>query len=100
MCIFANEGGPKSKSSRKETPLKIQKYKEKHESGKNLEKMFLAPTPTGQELGQTDEGVGKPRLQSCKCVSGNGEGEGTVQICGFRKGTKTCQPATCLLSTL
>ena len=27
----------------------------------------------GQELGQTDEGVGKPRLQSCKCVSGNGE---------------------------
>ena len=28
MCIFANEGGPKSKSSRKETPLKIQKYKE------------------------------------------------------------------------
>ena len=46
MCIFANEGGPKSKSSRKETPLKIQKYKEKHVSGKNLEKMFSAPTPT------------------------------------------------------
>jgi len=50
MCIFANEGGPKSKSSRKETPLKIQKYKEIHVSGKNLEKkMFLgmsAPTPT------------------------------------------------------
>ena len=49
MCIFANEGGPKSKSSRKETPLKIQKYKEIHVSGKNLEKkMFLgmsAPTP-------------------------------------------------------
>ena len=45
MCIFANEGGPKSKSSRKETPLKIQKYKEKHVSGKNLEKMFSAPTP-------------------------------------------------------
>ena len=40
MCIFANEGGPKSKSSRKETPLKIQKYKEKHVSGKNLEKKF------------------------------------------------------------
>ena len=48
MCIFANEGGPKSKSSRKETPLKIQKYKEKHVSVKNLEKMFLAPTPTTQ----------------------------------------------------
>ena len=47
MCIFANEGGPKSKSSRKETPLKIQKYKEKHVSGKNLEKMFSAPTPNG-----------------------------------------------------
>ena len=50
MCIFANEGGPKSKSSRKETPLKIQKYKEIHVSGKNLEKkMFLgmsAMTPT------------------------------------------------------
>ena len=45
MCIFVNEGGPKSKSSRKETPLKIQKYKEKHVSGKNLEKMFSAPTP-------------------------------------------------------
>ena len=49
MCIFANEGGPKSKSSRQETPLKIQKYKEIHVSGKNLEnKMFLgmpAPTP-------------------------------------------------------
>ena len=52
MCIFANEGGPKSKSSRKETPLKIQKYKEIHVSGKNLEKkMFsgmLAPTPNVQ----------------------------------------------------
>ena len=48
MCIFANEGGPKSKSSRKETPLKIQKYKEKHVSGKNLEKMFSAPTPNVQ----------------------------------------------------
>ena len=48
MCIFANEGGPKSKSSRKETPLKIQKYKEKHVSGKNLEKMFSAPTPSQQ----------------------------------------------------
>ena len=49
MCIFANEGGLKSKSSRKETPLKIQKYKEIHVSGKNLEnKMFSgmsAPTP-------------------------------------------------------
>ena len=49
MCIFANEGGPKSKSSRKETPLKIQKYKEKHVSGKNLEKKMFsgmsAPTP-------------------------------------------------------
>ena len=54
MCIFANEGGPKSKSSRKETPLKIQKYKEIHVSGKNLEKkMFLgmsAPTPSVQAL--------------------------------------------------
>ena len=46
MCIFANEGGPKSKSSRKETPLKIQKYKEIHVSGKNLEKKFSATTPT------------------------------------------------------
>ena len=45
MCIFANEGGPKSKSSRKETPLKIQKYKEIHVSGKNLEKKFSATTP-------------------------------------------------------
>ena len=48
MCIFANEGGPKSKSSRKETPLKIQKYKEKYVSGNNLEKMFSAPTPIVQ----------------------------------------------------
>ena len=47
MCIFANEGGPKSKSSRKETPLKIQKYKEIHVSGKNLEKkMFLGMSAT------------------------------------------------------
>ena len=50
ICIFANEGVPKSKSSRKETPLKIQKYKEKHVSGKNLEKKMFsgmsAPTPT------------------------------------------------------
>ena len=52
MCIFANEGGPKSKSSRKETPLKIKKYKEKHVSGKNLEKMFSAPTPTIQPANQ------------------------------------------------
>ena len=48
MCIFANEGGPKSKSSRKETPLKIKKYKEIHVSGKNLEKKFLATTPNTQ----------------------------------------------------
>ena len=52
MCIFANEGGPKSKSSRKETPLKIKKYKEIYVSGKNLEKkMFLgmsATTPIAQ----------------------------------------------------
>ena len=48
MCIFANEGGPKSKSSRKETPLKIQKYKEIHVSGKNLEKKFSATTPNLQ----------------------------------------------------
>ena len=44
------KGGPKSKSSRNETPLKIKKYKEIHVSGKNLEKkMFLgmsSPTPT------------------------------------------------------
>ena len=45
MCIFANEGGPKSKSSRKETPLKIKKYKEIYVSGKNLEKKFSATTP-------------------------------------------------------
>ena len=45
MCIFANEGGPKSKSSRKETPLKIQKYKEKHVSGKNLENKFFGTDP-------------------------------------------------------
>ena len=45
MCIFANEGSPKSKRSRKETPLKIQKYKEIHVSGKNLEKKFSATTP-------------------------------------------------------
>ena len=49
MCIFANEGGPKSKSSRKETPLKIQKYKEIRVSGKNLEKKFSATTPTEHE---------------------------------------------------
>ena len=55
MCIFANEGGPKSKSSRKETPLKIQKYKEKHVSGKNLEKMFSAPTPTVGALARLRE---------------------------------------------
>ena len=55
MCIFANEGGPKSKSSRKETPLKIQKYKEKHVSGKNLEKMFSAPTPTPHPVGLKDQ---------------------------------------------
>ena len=51
MCIFANEGGPKSKSLRKETPLKIQKYKEKHVSGKNLEKKFLATTPIMEDGG-------------------------------------------------
>ena len=56
MCIFANEGGPKSKSSRKETPLKIQKYKEKHVSGKNLEKMFSAPTPSGHVHSDLDHG--------------------------------------------
>ena len=53
ICIFANEGGPKSKSLRKETPLKIQKYKEKHVSGKNLEKRMFsgmsAPTPTEED---------------------------------------------------
>ena len=49
MCIFANEGGPKSKSSRKETPLKIQKYKEIHVSGKNLEKKFSATTPNDDD---------------------------------------------------
>ena len=43
--MFANEGDPKSKSSRKETSLKIKKYKEIHVSGKNLEKKFSAPTP-------------------------------------------------------
>ena len=48
MCILANEGDPKSKSSRKETSLKIQKYKEIHVSGKNVEKKFSAPTPTPQ----------------------------------------------------
>ena len=63
MCIFANEGGPKSKSSRKETPLKIQKYKEIHVSGKNLEKKFLATTPTlqgGEKSSNqvTDKGYG------------------------------------------
>ena len=45
MCIFANEGSPKSKRSRKETPLKIQKYKEIHVPGKNLEKKFSATNP-------------------------------------------------------
>ena len=47
-----NEGGPKSKSARKEAPLKIQKYKEKHVSGKKLEKKMFsgmsAPTPARQ----------------------------------------------------
>ena len=50
MCIFANEGGPKSKSSRKETLLKIKEYKEMYVSGKNLEKTnfsgMSAQTPT------------------------------------------------------
>ena len=41
--LCKHEGGPKSKSLRKETPLKIQKYKEIHVSGKNLEtKCFRA----------------------------------------------------------
>ena len=41
---------PNQKVQEKKPLLKFKKYKEKHVSGKNLEKMFSAPTPTLQCL--------------------------------------------------